>query len=134
MYITGECSCYPAEIERSLSAHPGIAQVAVIGVSEARLGELGMAFLCRVRATLLALKSPGSLHCTRFAASAWRIGRSRGQFAIVSGLPLSATAKRSKRSCVRLQAPRRKSCDRCTLRTSKVTINERSRCAEGPRA
>lgn len=45
MYITGGFNCYPAEIERCLSAHPGIAQVAVIGVPDARLGEVGMAFI-----------------------------------------------------------------------------------------
>jgi HIP---CoA ligase len=45
MYITGGFNCYPAEIERSMSAHPGIAQIAVIGVPDVRLGEVGMAFI-----------------------------------------------------------------------------------------
>ena len=45
LYITGGFNCYPAEIERILSANPAIAQVAVIGVPDARLGEVGKAFV-----------------------------------------------------------------------------------------
>lgn len=33
----------PAEIEAALIAHPAIAQVAVIGVADARMGEVGCA-------------------------------------------------------------------------------------------
>ena len=45
MYITGGFNCYPAEIERLLSAHPAIAQVAVIGVPDERMGEVGCAYV-----------------------------------------------------------------------------------------
>ncbi|MFN8719591.1 MAG: FadD3 family acyl-CoA ligase [Rhodospirillales bacterium] len=45
MYITGGFNCYPAEIERMLSDHPAINQVAVIGVPDGRLGEVGKAFV-----------------------------------------------------------------------------------------
>lgn len=45
MYITGGFNCYPAEIERLLSPHPAIAQVAVIGLPDERLGEVGCAFV-----------------------------------------------------------------------------------------
>jgi acyl-CoA synthetase (AMP-forming)/AMP-acid ligase II len=45
MYIVGGFNCYPAEVERILTAHPAIAQVAVIGVPDARQGELGKAFV-----------------------------------------------------------------------------------------
>lgn len=43
MYIAGGFNCYPAEIERILAAHPAIAQVAVIGVPDERMGEVGKA-------------------------------------------------------------------------------------------
>lgn len=43
MYISGGFNCYPAEIERMLAAHPSIAQVAVVGVPDARMGEVGKA-------------------------------------------------------------------------------------------
>ncbi|WP_341862008.1 AMP-binding protein [Gymnodinialimonas sp. 57CJ19] len=45
MFITGGFNCYPAEIERMLSAHPAVGQVAVIGIDDARMGEVGKAFV-----------------------------------------------------------------------------------------
>jgi acyl-CoA synthetase (AMP-forming)/AMP-acid ligase II len=45
MFITGGFNAYPAEIERLLLLHPAIAQVAVIGVPDERMGEVGMAFV-----------------------------------------------------------------------------------------
>ncbi|TJY58852.1 fatty acid--CoA ligase [Sinimarinibacterium sp. CAU 1509] len=45
MYITGGFNCYPAEIERMIAAHPAIAQVAVVGVPDERLGEVGKAYV-----------------------------------------------------------------------------------------
>ncbi|MGQ0434397.1 MAG: FadD3 family acyl-CoA ligase [Microthrixaceae bacterium] len=45
MFITGGFNAYPAEIERLLLTHPGVAQAAVIGVPDERMGEVGMAFI-----------------------------------------------------------------------------------------
>ena len=45
LYITGGFNCYPAEIERLMAAHPAIAQVAVVGLSDERLGEVGKAYV-----------------------------------------------------------------------------------------
>ena len=45
MYIVGGFNCYPAEIERAMAAHPGVAQVAVIGVPDERMGEVGRAYV-----------------------------------------------------------------------------------------
>ncbi|MDT4842946.1 3-[(3aS,4S,7aS)-7a-methyl-1,5-dioxo-octahydro-1H-inden-4-yl]propanoyl:CoA ligase [compost metagenome] len=45
MFITGGFNVYPAEIEQSLLDYPGIAQAAVIGIPDERLGEVAMAFL-----------------------------------------------------------------------------------------
>jgi acyl-CoA synthetase (AMP-forming)/AMP-acid ligase II len=45
MFIQGGFNAYPAEIEALLLDHPDIAQVAVIGVPDERLGEVGMAFV-----------------------------------------------------------------------------------------
>ncbi|MDB5972777.1 MAG: fatty acid--CoA ligase [Hydrocarboniphaga sp.] len=45
MYIAGGFNCYPAEIEKLIAAHPAVAQVAVIGVPDKRLGEVGKACL-----------------------------------------------------------------------------------------
>jgi HIP---CoA ligase len=45
MYISGGFNCYPAEIEKIMSANPEFAQVSVIGVPDQRLGEVGKAFV-----------------------------------------------------------------------------------------
>jgi len=47
MYIVGGFNAYPAEIENLLSRHPAVAQVAVVGVPDERMGEVGMAFVVR---------------------------------------------------------------------------------------
>ncbi|MER3452135.1 MAG: fatty acid--CoA ligase [Acidimicrobiia bacterium] len=45
MFIVGGFNAYPAEIENILLRHPGIAQVAVVGMPDERLGEVGCAFV-----------------------------------------------------------------------------------------
>ena len=47
MYICGGFNVYPAEIEQVLARLPGVADAAVIGVPDARLGEVGRAFVVR---------------------------------------------------------------------------------------
>ena len=45
MFIVGGFNAYPAEIENLLLAHPAVGQVAVVGMPDERLGEVGMAFV-----------------------------------------------------------------------------------------
>jgi len=45
MFIVGGFNAYPAEIENLMLANDAIAQVAVIGVPDERMGEVGMAFV-----------------------------------------------------------------------------------------
>ncbi|MFI9633804.1 FadD3 family acyl-CoA ligase [Nocardia sp. NPDC051929] len=45
MFIVGGFNVHPAEIERILLDHPEIAEAAVVGVPDARLGEVGHAFV-----------------------------------------------------------------------------------------
>jgi acyl-CoA synthetase (AMP-forming)/AMP-acid ligase II len=45
MYIVGGFNAYPAEIEAMLAEHPDIGQVAVVGIPDERLGEVGVAFV-----------------------------------------------------------------------------------------
>jgi acyl-CoA synthetase (AMP-forming)/AMP-acid ligase II len=47
MYIVGGFNVYPAEIEKQMSSLPGLYQCAIIGVPDARLGEVGHAFIVR---------------------------------------------------------------------------------------
>ena len=45
VFFVGGFNAYPAEIEGMLARHPAVAQVAVVGVPDARMGEVGMAFV-----------------------------------------------------------------------------------------
>ncbi|HTJ66173.1 MAG TPA: FadD3 family acyl-CoA ligase [Actinospica sp.] len=45
MFIVGGFNAYPAEIEAFLMEHPAVAQAAVIGVPDERLGQVGKAFV-----------------------------------------------------------------------------------------
>ncbi|MEM9706810.1 MAG: fatty acid--CoA ligase, partial [Pseudomonadota bacterium] len=47
MFIVGGFNCYPAEIEKILLQHPEIADVAVIGAPDQRLGEVAHAYVVR---------------------------------------------------------------------------------------
>ena len=45
MFIVGGFNAFPAEIEGILLTHPGVSQVAVVGVPDERLGEVGRAYV-----------------------------------------------------------------------------------------
>ncbi|MBB4954270.1 fatty-acyl-CoA synthase [Agrobacterium vitis] len=45
MYISGGENVYPAEVEAAILAHPGVADVAVIGVAHPQWGEVGIALI-----------------------------------------------------------------------------------------
>lgn len=45
MYISGGFNVYPAEVEQVLLRCPGVADVAVVGVPDERMGEIGRAFV-----------------------------------------------------------------------------------------
>ncbi|WP_433728574.1 FadD3 family acyl-CoA ligase [Nocardia sp. CA-129566] len=47
MYISGGFNVYPAEIEQALARLDGVAESAVIGVPDTRMGEVGKAFVVR---------------------------------------------------------------------------------------
>jgi acyl-CoA synthetase (AMP-forming)/AMP-acid ligase II len=53
MYIVGGFNAYPAEIENIMNGHPGIAQVAIVGVPDHRMGEVGMAFIVPATGTTI---------------------------------------------------------------------------------
>ncbi|MFG2040603.1 FadD3 family acyl-CoA ligase [Dactylosporangium sp. NPDC048998] len=45
MFIVGGFNAYPAEIEQVIARHPAVAEVAVVGVPDERLGEVARAFV-----------------------------------------------------------------------------------------
>ena len=88
MYICGGFNCYPAEIENLLLAHPDIAEVAVLGVPDERLGEVGHAFVVRARA---ALRSPKTYW--RGRGRKWPITRRPRRITWMEALPRNASGK-----------------------------------------
>lgn len=53
MYVSGGFNVYPAEIEAVLRDHPAVAQVAVVGVPDDRMGEVGCAYIVGAPGTSL---------------------------------------------------------------------------------
>ena len=51
MYISGGSNVYPREVEEVLLTHPGVAEVAVLGVPDAKWGEVGIAVVVRREGT-----------------------------------------------------------------------------------
>lgn len=47
MYISGGSNVYPREVEEVLLMHPAVAEVAVLGVPDAKWGEVGVAVVVR---------------------------------------------------------------------------------------
>jgi acyl-CoA synthetase (AMP-forming)/AMP-acid ligase II len=45
MFVVGGFNAYPAEIEAILRRYDGVAQVAVVGIPDERMGEVGCAFV-----------------------------------------------------------------------------------------
>ncbi|MDX1649551.1 MAG: AMP-binding protein, partial [Myxococcota bacterium] len=88
MFITGGFNCYPAEIENLMYRHDGIAQVAVIGVPDPRLGEVGMAFV--VPRAEARLDPEGVIAWCRENMANYKVPR---RVAIVDALPTNASGK-----------------------------------------
>ncbi|KPK17875.1 MAG: fatty acid--CoA ligase [Myxococcales bacterium SG8_38] len=88
MFIVGGFNAYPAEIENILLQMPGIGEVAVVGVPDARLGEVGVAFV--VPAPGRSLTPEAVLAWSREHMANFKAPR---RVEIVSALPRNATGK-----------------------------------------
>ena len=86
MFIVGGFNAYPAEIEGFLLEHPGVAQAAVIGVPDERLGQVGKAFVVR-RGPVTA---QDLIAWSRERMAGFKVPRS---VAFLDELPLNATGK-----------------------------------------
>jgi acyl-CoA synthetase (AMP-forming)/AMP-acid ligase II len=53
MYISGGFNVYPAEVEQALARLDGVADVAVVGVPDERMGEVGRAYVVRTEGASL---------------------------------------------------------------------------------
>jgi HIP---CoA ligase len=88
LYISGGFNVYPAEVEKLLSAHPAVAQVAVIGVPDERMGEVGKAFII-----LRAGSAPTEAALTAWARKNMANYKVPRDIAFVEALPLNASGK-----------------------------------------
>ncbi|HET9896624.1 MAG TPA: AMP-binding protein [Streptosporangiaceae bacterium] len=92
MYICGGFNVYPAEVEQVLARHPAVAESAVIGTPDERLGEVGKAFV---------VPSPGAepaadelIAFCRDRLAGFKVPR---QFEFLAALPRNASGKPLKR-------------------------------------
>ncbi|MBP0047446.1 fatty acid--CoA ligase family protein [Marinobacterium sp. AK62] len=88
MFIVGGFNCYPAEIEAALVEHPEVAQAAVIGVPDERMGEVGCAFVVKRHGSQL--DAGGLIQWSRQNMANYKVPR---QVRFVSALPVNASNK-----------------------------------------
>ena len=90
MFIVGGFNAYPAEIEGFLLSHPAVAQAAVIGVPDERLGQVGKAFIVSSPNYQAPIDADELIGWCRDRMAGFKVPRSV-QF--LDALPLNATGK-----------------------------------------
>ena len=88
MYISGGFNVYPAEVEKLLANHPAVAMVAVVGVADDRMGEVGRAFV--VLRPGAAADDAGLTAWSRENMANYKVPRG---FVLVDELPRNASGK-----------------------------------------
>jgi acyl-CoA synthetase (AMP-forming)/AMP-acid ligase II len=88
MFIVGGFNCYPAEIEKMLLAHPDILQVAVAGIPDERMGEVGKAWV--VLKPNAVLEANALIAWSRERMANFKVPRA---VTFVEALPTNATGK-----------------------------------------
>jgi acyl-CoA synthetase (AMP-forming)/AMP-acid ligase II len=88
MFIVGGFNAYPAEIEGTILRNPDVGQVAVVGIPDPRMGEVGKAFVVpRLGATI----DPDALiEWCRLEMANYKVPRA---VQVVDALPLNASGK-----------------------------------------
>ena len=90
MFIVGGFNAYPAEIEGTLLRHPGVSQVAVVGVPDPRMGEVGCAFVVPRPGTDPAALAEDLPAWAREQMANYKVPRT---VRIIEALPLNASGK-----------------------------------------
>ena len=94
MYVSGGFNVYPAEVEAILRRHPGVSQVAVVGVPDERMGEVGRAFVVAVVGVPTADLGAELTDLARAELANFKAPRS---VVVVDSLPTNASGKVLKR-------------------------------------
>ena len=96
MYVVGGFNAYPAEIEAILRGHEAVAQVAVVGVPDERLGEVGCAYVVPAPPAAPTPTELGRaiLGWSRGSMANYKVPRS---VVLVDALPVNASGKVLKR-------------------------------------
>jgi acyl-CoA synthetase (AMP-forming)/AMP-acid ligase II len=100
--ISGGENIYAAELERILSQHPSIAEVAVIGIPDTRWGEVPLAIV--VQKDGCALASDDILRFARQSVASFKVPRG---IEFVSSLPRNASGKILRRELRELYGPQK---------------------------
>jgi acyl-CoA synthetase (AMP-forming)/AMP-acid ligase II len=108
MFIVGGFNAYPAEIENLLLGHPAVARAAVVGMPDARMGEVGMAFVVVVPGA--ALTPDELIEWSRDTMANYKVPRA---VELVDELPVNAAGKVEKET-LRARAAARQAEERTT--------------------
>ena len=105
MFVVGGFNAYPAEIEAILRGHEAVGQVAVVGVPDARMGEVGCAYIVPEGAAAAGTDpvelGRAILSWSRGAMANYKVPRG---IVLVDGLPVNASGKVLKRELRRRHA------------------------------
>jgi acyl-CoA synthetase (AMP-forming)/AMP-acid ligase II len=88
MYICGGFNVYPAEVEATFREHPEVRDVALIGIPDERLGEVGLAYL--VLADGATLDAAAMSTWCRGVMANYKVPR---RFVALDALPLNSSLK-----------------------------------------
>jgi len=93
MYIRGGYNVYPAEVEKVLSGHPDVAQVAIVGTPDPVLGEIGVAYVVAAPGAVPRLDT-----LREFCARTLADYKSPDRLVVIDCMPVTAMAKVDKRA------------------------------------
>jgi acyl-CoA synthetase (AMP-forming)/AMP-acid ligase II len=101
MYISGGFNVYPAEVEQALARLEGVADVAVVGVPDERMGEVGKAYV--VRAGGASITADDVVAFARERLANFKVPR---EVEFLDGLPRNLSGKVLKNALRRAQEPK----------------------------
>jgi acyl-CoA synthetase (AMP-forming)/AMP-acid ligase II len=97
MFVVGGFNAYPAEIEAILRGHDGVSQVAVVGIPDERMGEVGCAFIVPTKAQEAGQADEFGQEIMAWARQAMANYKVPRRVVVLDSLPLNASGKVLKR-------------------------------------